>query len=268
MNRTPGIQLDLNESFPHLAAAPIVEAVIHFRARASNWPEPAQLRKTLEAQLPRYPECRPQHQWEMEAEFTEDGPATQTGHMSWLGFRLFSEDKLHVVQFMRDGIVFSRLTPYENWDVFAAEAWRLWRVFAELTAPTEVQRLGARFINRIALGQPEDVRRYLKNPPECLEAIDLPTVGFLYQSRHEVPGHAFNVNVVRTLQPPNPQEDEKFGLIVDIDVGTTHALACEEAILKDRLKALHWLKNKVFFDLCAGYRRPARQARRQLKTAV
>jgi uncharacterized protein (TIGR04255 family) len=249
MKPTNGIPLDTTEPFPHLAAAPIVEAVIHWRARAGNWPDVRQLRQALTERFPDYPEYRRQHLLEEEGEINADGSATQVVRTTWHGFRLVSNDKLHVVQFTRDGIVFSRLTPYEHWDAFVAEGWRFWRAFMELTAPPEVQRLGVRFINRIALAKPDDVEHYLTSPPECLKVIGLPTAGFLYQSRHSVPGHAFEVTVVRTVQPPGPPEHDEFGMIIDIDAGTTQALSCDDATLGEQLSFMHWLKNKVFFSL-------------------
>jgi len=249
MNQERAFQLDVVEEFPHLPAAPIVEAVIHWQARAGKWPNAEELRKRLSERLPDYPECNPQQQLELEARVAANGSSTQIRRDTWHGFRLTSTDKLYIVQFTRDGIVFSRLTPYETWDAFLSKGWQLWQTFLELAEPTEVQRLGVRFINRIAQAQLGDVRQQLSNPPECLESIGLPTGSFLYQSLHEVPGQPFVVNVIRTVQLPTPQQSTEFGLIVDIDVGTTHALACDESVLRDHLSQMHWLKNKVFFNL-------------------
>ena len=53
----------------------------------------------------------------------------------------------YVAQFTRNGFVFSRLKPYEGWETFEAEAKRLWCIYRELAEPSEVQRLGVRFIN-------------------------------------------------------------------------------------------------------------------------
>lgn len=249
MSDDNGIQINPTEEFPHLAAAPIVEAIIHFRARASNWPGPDGVREYLRAKMSDYPKCHPQHQLELEAEVAADGTASrQVHHTSWRGFRLTSEDERFVVQFTRDGVAFSRLTPYEHWETFVEKARETWRSFNEFAMPSEVQRLGVRFINRIVLHQPGEVRDYLASPPECLEGISLPTVDFTYQSQHAVPGHPYAVSVVRALQPPGPKQSE-FGLILDIDAGTTRAVPCDEAVLHEHLRAMHWLKNKVFFNL-------------------
>ncbi|MBN2133795.1 MAG: TIGR04255 family protein [Sedimentisphaerales bacterium] len=241
-------QLDLNETFSHLAAAPIVEAVIHWRARAGKVFQSEVLRQQLVERLPGYPDCRPQHQLEVESQFA-GGSASQIQRQIWQGFRLTSEDKRHIVQFTRDGVAFSRLTPYEEWNVFAAEGQRLWRIFVELAEPTEVQRLGVRFINRIRLEDLTEVRKYLARPPKCLEPLGLPVGQFFYQSLHDVPGHPFQVNVVQTVQAPAPPQTQELGLILDIDVGTTQALLCDDRVLQEFLTQMHWLKNKAFFNL-------------------
>ena len=49
-------KLDLNETFPRLARPPIVEAVIHWQARAQKPMEPESLRAALAERLPMYPE--------------------------------------------------------------------------------------------------------------------------------------------------------------------------------------------------------------------
>src|SRR5207245_2893177 len=97
--------------FPHLPAAPIVEAVIHWVARATKPFQREELQKQLAERLPDYPDSQPQQQLQLETRFGPEGATTQTRHESWHGFRLTSPDKRYVVQFTREGMVFSRLTP-------------------------------------------------------------------------------------------------------------------------------------------------------------
>lgn len=249
MIREKSFDLDPVQTFPHLPAAPIVEAVIHWQARAGKWQTSDELKALLASRLPDYPDCQAQQQLSLAAKIGVDSSSTHVRRDTSHGFRLTSDNKRYIAQFTRDGIVFSRLAPYEYWDAFAAEGWRVWRLFLDLAEPLEVQRLGVRFINRIALNQLSAVSQYLVNPPECLDSIGLPTVEFLYQSRHEVPGHPYSINVVRTIQPPTPQQNEQFGLVVDVDVGTTQKLPCDDTVLKQHLMQMHWLKNKAFFSL-------------------
>lgn len=251
MKHKPTFRPDWNESFPHLAEAPIVEAVIHWRARASVGFDPTslpQLRERLTDRLPGYPECRPQHHLELEAQFA-GGTASHAQRQTWEGFRLTSADERNIVQFTRDGVVVSRLTPYEDWDSFASEASQAWQAFVELATPAEVQRLGVRYINRINLASPNEARSYLANPPECLEPLGLPARQFLHQSLHDVPGHPYQINVTQTLQIPSLPKTSEWGLIVDIDVGTTQVIAVDTIGLDRCLTQMHWLKNKAFFSL-------------------
>ena len=242
-------QFDLDEQFPHLPSAPIVEAVIQWRARAEKPWEADTLRQQLSQRLPDYLELKPQHEMQLELQFAGHVAAPQQQRVRWLGFRLVSADGRYIAQFNRDGLVFSRLEPYNEWETFSSEGLRIWRAFLDLAGPVEVQRLGVRFVNRIALPKLAQLGRYLSRPPKCLEPLGLPMTRFLYQSIHDVPGHPFQINVTQTNQPLRPQQTEGFGLILDIDVITTQSFDCDEEILKQHLAKMRWLKDKAFFSM-------------------
>jgi uncharacterized protein (TIGR04255 family) len=249
MRQERTFELDPAETFPHLAEPPIVEAVIHWVARATRAFSKEELQRAIADRLPDYPEIQPQHQLQIETPFATDGSSTQVRHESWHGFRLSSADKRHVVQFTRDGLVFSRLLPYEGWVAFSAEGQRVWSIFLDLAFPSDVQRLGVRFINRMAPVELRTLGRYLAKAPKCLEPFGLPLRGFFYQSAHDVPGHPFQVNVVQTVQPPAPPWTQGFGLILDIDVFTTQSFPATAEDVQDHLPKMRWLKNKAFFSL-------------------
>ena len=255
MKRRPKFVFDLKEEFQHLASAPIVEAVIHWAAKASKQFDKAELQQQLKDRLGQYPQCQADHelQFEVEAKIgAKDLSTTQVRRETWRGFRLTSSDKLQIVQFNRDGIAFSRLEPYEKWETFAAEGLRVWKVFLELADPSEVQRLGVRFINRIAPVEIATVGKLLAKPPQCLEPLGLPLNNFLYQSTHDVPGHPYQVRVVQTVQPPTLPQAEGFGLLLDVDVFTTKPFQPQADTLSGHLEKMHWLKNKAFFSLISN----------------
>jgi len=91
--------------------------------------------------------------------------------------------------------------------------------------------------------------KLLRHPPRRLESLGFPIRQFLYQSTHEVPGHPYRINIIDTIQPPGPSQDEGLGLIIDIDAFTTRAVEVGQDVLKRHLEELHWLKNKTFFSL-------------------
>jgi len=246
MTQNTGFQIDLNEKFPHLTGAPIVEAVIHWRARSVAKLQSAEVKSRLVECLSEYPDCRDQNELRFAAEGVLDGDTTLTRQDRWQGFRFTAGDGRQIAQFNRDGLVFSRLEPYEDWITFSAEALRLWQLFVEVAEPVEVQRLGVRFINRIDLSDASDVENCIRGLPHFGDQLGLPLTEFMYRSLCEVPGHPYRVNLIQTIQPPSQASGAR--LILDTDVSTTKALPCDETILRTHLTEMRWLKNKAFFS--------------------
>lgn len=241
-------EIDLNESFPRLPRAPIVEAVIHWRARAEKTLDRAELLEEIKARLPDYPTAQLQQEVQLEARIGPEG-AAQAQRARWHGYRFESTDRRYIAQFTRNGFVFSRVTPYNDWNQFAAEAKRLWQIHAELTEPSEIERLGVRFINRIVPVELDKLGEILTLPPRSPGSLTLPIGEFLHRSMFAVPGHPYKVNVIQISQPPAPPDTDALGLILDIDVFTTTAIERNPATLDARLAEMRWLKNKTFYSL-------------------
>lgn len=241
-------RFDPTETFPHLDHAPIVEAVIHWRARPRVAFDQSTLRDALCKRLPGYPTVEPQHQVEFGGRIARDGSEINQ-KQAWLGFRLKSADDAYVVQFNRDGLVFSRLKPYPGWDSFSAEALRLWSLFLELAAPTDVHRLGIRFINRIELRRLEELDETLVSAPAPPAAFPVPVSTFMHKTRFDIPDHPYSLNVVQTVQPPDTDDAPRCGLILDLDVFTTRGIEVDGDPMLEHLRKLRWVKNKAFFAM-------------------
>lgn len=245
----PGIvDIKPDESFEHLPRAPIVEAVIEIRARATQSLQESSLRSALESRLTGYGFLDSLRGFQGEVKI-EGGkpPVQQVSAIGWMGLRFRSTDGKHIVQFKRDGFVFSRLEPYLTWEQLYGESERLWSIFKELAQPTEVQRLGLRYINRLKL-PPAELRfeDYIQPAPSTPRELDLPFQGFMYYDTLAVPGHPFAINIIRTVQRLGGAVDAGVALILDIDVFTTQALN-DDKFFGQRLLEMRWLKNKVFF---------------------
>ncbi len=115
----------------------------------------------------------------------------------------------------------------------------------ELAQPTEVQRLGLRFINSIAIPGEGDLAEFLQAPPTPLLEMELTFTGFLHKDTLAVPGHPYVVNFIKTIQPA--QGGEGAGLILDIDVFTTQPVGTDQVAIERHLAEMRWLKNKIFF---------------------
>ncbi|QDV42510.1 hypothetical protein Enr13x_23580 [Stieleria neptunia] len=246
MNQTP-FKIDFNENFDHLPGAPIAEAVIHWRAHPEVKLEAAALLSELTQRLPDYPDPKQQQELHVGAEVSPDRASVQQHHI-WHGFQLQSSDKRYIAQFTRTGLAVSRLAPYEDWAKFRDEALRLWNVYRDIARPPEVQRLGVRYINVIRLDTMDEIGQVLESPPTPPRAMGLPISGFVYQTRFEIPGYAYEMNVVQTIQPPSTETEDKFGLILDVDVFTTKPFVDDEKTLEQKLREMRWIKNKTFFS--------------------
>lgn len=240
--------IDLSETFPHLPGAPIVEAVIHWRARAGSGLEPDALRQELAARLPEYPEIHPQHEWQ----FAGRGSAASSEisqSTRWHGFRLERNGEgRYVAQFTSDGLIVSRLAPYDCWETFEAEALRLWDVYVDLASPTALQRLGVRFINRIELSAGEKPGKYLRVMPKLPKDLDLPVETFVHRDVLTVPDSPFHVNLLRTIQSSDASRRQQ-AVILDIDVYAIDVGIVQGEPLRECLTQMRWIKNKVFFSL-------------------
>jgi hypothetical protein len=154
-----GFKIDFAEKFQHLKNAPIVEAVVSIHARPDKRLDEAELLSVLKSKLPDYPHAVSQNESSVTFQITEKGTAPAAGqNISWKGVLFQSADKLQIAQFNRDGFVFSRLSPYKEWDHLSSEAFRLFEMFVEVTRPREIQRLGLRFVNRFQMPPGEFAR--------------------------------------------------------------------------------------------------------------
>lgn len=128
------MKIDFSETFPHLSKAPIVEAVIDFRALPTIPCEQGQFEAYFKKEFSDYPafEIRKRHNFQLKA--NPDGqPGAAQSTSWWQGLAFRSSDKLRVAQCQRDGFSFSRLQPYDEWNSFAGEALRLWKKYSTLT---------------------------------------------------------------------------------------------------------------------------------------
>ena len=155
---------------------------------------------------------------------------------------------MQVAQFTRDGFMFARLRPYEQWEALVSEALRLWQMFVDIGKPAEIQRLGIRFINRISLPPSQVlIEDYLDPAPKGARDLDLPFRYFFHQDIFDVAGHPYAIRLIRTTQPETEPNPQAFGILLDIDVFTTQPFEPELKLLDRRLTEMRWLKNRMFF---------------------
>jgi uncharacterized protein (TIGR04255 family) len=254
MSASSIVTINPDESFPHLNNAPIVEAIIDLRARAeTEWKESV-ITDKVKSRLHDYPKRLSLSGFHQE--FTIGPGATAEGktiETAWTGLRCQTEDGLQVTQFQRDGFMFARLRPYEQWERLITEAMRVWAIFVDIAEPSEIQRMGLRFINRIGpIATEARVEDYLDPAPRVTRDLDLPVDHFFHQDILRIPGYPYAVRLTRTTQPEPALQPPAFGIIVDIDVFTTQAFETDSIAMERRFSEMRWLKNRIFFGCVAS----------------
>ncbi|MEI8194452.1 MAG: TIGR04255 family protein [Phycisphaerae bacterium] len=244
----PPFKIDLTEQFLHLSQAPIAEAVIDIRARAASGWEEAAIAKQLQEKLTDYPHSMSQRGIQGQVKFDVTGPPeATTKDLGWMGIAMASADRRNVAEYRLDGFTFHRLPPYESWELLLAEAMRLWKVYVELARPTEIQRIGLRFINRLELPLQEfRFEDYIQPAPQPPQGLAFPFAGFFHHDTLAVPDYPYAMNIIRTIQLPQ-NAGQGVAVILDIDVGTIEPMEWSEGIIASRLAEMRWLKNKAFF---------------------
>lgn len=249
MSAPKRVTIDLSEQFDRLAHAPIVEAVIDIRERATVPWEVAALRSHVEGMISGYQFLDAPQAFEHELCVTPGKQPSQVFRdLGLKGVRFRSADKTRIVQFNRDGFVFSRLEPYEDWSMFREEAMTLRGLHREFAKPDSIHRLGVRFINRMRLPSSDDQPSYyLVETPKSPRGLDMPVDGFMHQDVLSVPGHAYGIKVIRTIQRSTGLLSGGVSILLDIDVYTLPESKLAEKDVSEHLAKMRWLKNKVFF---------------------
>lgn len=236
-----------SDRFPHLSRAPIAEAVLEIRARAqSNWEEQI-VRDTLTRRLAEYPHVLQRRRIQQQLMVHATKAEHEVSDAGWIGLELRSANNKQVAQFDRDRFSFARLRPYQRWEKFESEALRLWHIHCGIAQPSEIQRIGVRFINNIPTKPgASDVAEYMIGGPHQPRGMNAQSAGFFHHDIIAMPGSEYKANVIMTVQRP---ENAQTGpvLILDIDVFTAEPSAVDETLLKRKLMEMRWLKNKIFF---------------------
>ena len=178
------VNINLSENFDHLSKAPIVEAVLEFRARAEGEWQRETIGRELRQALPDYPQFEEETKVQQQFAVTKEGIKRQPAEdRRWKGLVFRSLDRLQIAKFYRDRFSFTRLSPYTDWTQFIAEALRLWRIHSgdhKTTRNTAnwfaLHTIGYPFSGEIRL---ED---YLIAAPKEPVGLDIPFAGFYHSS--------------------------------------------------------------------------------------
>jgi uncharacterized protein (TIGR04255 family) len=233
---------------------PIVEAVIEIRREVPAAWDRAQITAHLRERLPDYPTVTDHNRFAFSASFHvgKDGPAAAPSEAvahdaGWQGVQLTNKEGTYTAKFLRDLFSMSRLKPYESWGAFWEEAWRLWQVYLRCTEPSNVARLGLRYINRLdPPGADADPRKYLRGVTLVRKGL---RIGGFFHEEVLAAEPPFAVTLRRAGQPKAGARG--MTLLLDIDVMTTDSPRAPDADeIRQRFARMRALRTEVFLSSC------------------
>lgn len=160
--------------------------------------------------------------------------------------QFFSHDEKQLVQVRAGGFSFNRLAPYGSFDEYLPEIRRAWDRYRALVTPSQVRKLGLRYINRIILPGHKEIEldEYFRVAPRTPDDSGFVLTGFIQQQTATERGTG---NQVRTVLAGQPPVSEGTPVIFD---NTVQADFVREPLdwqsIELKLLDLRRLKNEVF----------------------
>jgi len=229
----------------HYGNAPITEAIIDLRVSFEASIEIVAIAAAFASEQERYPNQKRLKQGTGQFEFGQQ--ITTSARAEEIGIAFRSVDEKQVVQFRRDGFTFSRLAPYERWQGFRGEAERLWKLFRSELAPSSIDRLAVRYINRIELPpSADDLTLWLKTYPEIADGISQPMAGFFMHVMIPQPELDASLAIVETVDTQRSKDHGGVAIILDLDLFRTSNVPQDEDGIWEFFDKLHTRKNEVF----------------------
>ena len=237
----------MTHKYTPLSKAPITEALIDIRVKPKKGIEVEQLDSIYAIISDQYPNRQILRRLESRIEFKQEESTVSPDADTINGYVYTSSDQIQVVQARPDGLTFSRLKPYETWERFRAEAYRLWEMYAEITSPELITRVALRYVNTLNIPLPiKDFSDYLTSPPVVPPALPQGVSSFLTR----VVIHESSLDAVAIITQALEQiVDPNFApIILDIDVFKQSQIGMTKEEAWDVLEKLRHLKNKIFFE--------------------
>jgi uncharacterized protein (TIGR04255 family) len=235
--------------YPVFKNAPITESLLDIQVLRSPSTDLSALELVQEKVLNRYPKRKDRKHWEIKAVELEGAEPSLSQSGETVGFIFFpgQERPDRALQARLDGFSFSKLRPYESWEPFRKEAMELWQIFAGVTQPVRVQRLGLRTINSLRLPLPfNDFKEYLLTGPDVAPGIPGGLSQFYMQLNVPQPGGEI-ATIISSLEAQQIDADS-VTVIFDIDVYIAEVFQPQADEIWQKFEVLRQIRNRIFFN--------------------
>jgi uncharacterized protein (TIGR04255 family) len=236
--------MDVTE-FIHLSKAPIAEALLDIKIRVKDTFDVSQLQTLHDSIKTEYPDKKTQHELQNKIEMKKGEAPISTSIDKITGYIFGSSDKKQIFQAKMNGFTFNRLSPYETWESFRSEAFRLWQIYSKLLSPV-ITRVAVRYINKFSLPLPiRDFNEYLVAAPIVPEGLPQAVSSFL--NRVVIPFPDIEASAIVTQIFEQLEDPSLLPLILDIDVSKMYSKGVSEEDAWQVLDKFRDIKNQIFF---------------------
>jgi uncharacterized protein (TIGR04255 family) len=229
----------------HYARSPIVEAVVEIRASLPEGVDDAALTAVRAGDEGRYHEVLPvlQSAVNITLDATGSSPPTTSATAQRAGFLFRGQTELF--QATRDGLSYHKLAPYSEWESRRDEARRLWVKYRQTVHPSRLIRLGLRYVNRLDLPAPGELKDYLLTFPELAPGLPQLLSGYMMQLSIPQPDMPGAVLVVREglVGAPRPGV---ASVLLDLDLAHVVDLAGDRDDFWQVFEHLHTRQLETF----------------------
>jgi len=237
---------------PHYAKAPITEALIDIRAELASelrFEDLQAFRKHVGSDYPRE-ETRNVTDAMIQVTPSVQASATQKPY----GLAFWNASSNQVLQVRLDGITFSRLRPYQDFEHLRDEARRLWDVYRDLMQPKRVTRIAVRYINQINIPtvtdgkiEPED---YFNTFPQVSSKLpaEFRNFGQFFMNLHMHQDDLKGLLVLNQALIP-AMVPETISIVLDFDLYVENPPITSESELWAFFDKLRERKN-LYFEAC------------------
>ena len=230
----------------HYTNAPVIEAVIGFQTQASEISDNS-INSFCDELKDKFPTSNPISKIQMEMNpnpNVEDLLLSST--KSSEGFRLINVENSRIIQAKRDGMTYSHLPPYTEWETFVNEAKDIWRIYTKHCKPSSVIRVGLRYINRVDLPHAkielEEFFTLYPHVPKTLSQQDIAGM----QLQLNMPQNDLNSLAIIQEALVDPAIPSGISLILDIDIFTAIKYQPGSSKIWNLLNKLRTRKNDLF----------------------
>jgi uncharacterized protein (TIGR04255 family) len=237
----------------HYRHAPITEAIIDLRTTHAQDFSADDLGMIREAIADRYPNQEPMFLYSGQMYIGEPGDPIQaeTAHER-RGISFTSQNKQQILQARIDGFTFSTLAPYDRWESFRGEAYRLWELYRPAAKVEGVTRAAVRYINRIDIPKVGTVQLddYLRTYPQI--SADMPQEGLIGTFFMQIQSWQKDLDceLIINEAPARPPNEETTSIRLDLDLFrerfTEPWRSEDDEAVWGFLEQLHDRKNEVF----------------------